>query len=239
MLVIEELVKTYPGGRKALQYVTFQLKAGERVVLLGPNGAGKTTLVKCVTGLLKPDSGRITIDGHDVVKDPDYARDAVAVVFEEADNSYSYMTVYENLQYFSLLNGLSTKEIDMRAREVLQLVGLADRLEHPVHSLSRGMKQKLAIAISFMKCARTLFLDEPTLGLDVESQHQMRRLLSENHSWWESLLVTTHDIAFAHAIGTRFIFMKSGSIIWHGDQSHFPDQSILESHFLSMVAEAN
>ncbi len=237
MLMIKELTKTYPNGRHALRGITFYLEAEERVVLLGPNGAGKTTLVKCITGLLQPDSGQIMIRGRDVVQSPNDARDAVAVVFEEADNSYAYLTVYENLRYFSLLNGWSTKEVGTRAKEVLDLVGLTGREHDPVQSLSRGMKQKLAIAISFMKGAPLLFLDEPTLGLDVESQHQMRNLLRGQHSWWQSFLVTTHDVAFAHAVGTRFVFMKEGRIIWEGEPQDVPTVASLESCFLSAIAE--
>lgn len=239
MLTVEHLVKVYPGGRKALNGVSLHLQSGERLILLGPNGAGKTTLIKCMTGLLIPDGGRIIINSYDVVKYPEYASKVTSVVFEEANNSYAYLTVYENLLYFSLLNGISLNEAHRKAERVLQLVGLHERSHSLAQSLSRGMKQKLAMAISLMKDAPILILDEPTLGLDVESQHHMRHLLSHNLLPASAILITTHDIPFAYAVGTKFIIMKQGEIVWEGTKDEISTAAALESQFLSMTAEAN
>lgn len=239
MLTIEDLFKVYPGGRRALDGVSLHLHSGERLVLLGPNGAGKTTLIKCVTGLISPDGGRILINGRDVVKYPEYASNVTGVVFEEANNSYAYLTVYENLVYFALLNGSSLPDARRKAEGSLRLVGLEERANSLVQSLSRGMRQKLAMAISLMKDAPILFLDEPTLGLDVESQHHMRYLLSKDLLPASAILITTHDIPFAYAVGTRFVIMKQGRIVWEGARDDIPTVSTLESQFLSVVSEAN
>ncbi|PTQ56903.1 ABC transporter ATP-binding protein [Thermicanus aegyptius] len=239
MLMVEDLVKLYPGGRKALNGFSLHLHGGERLILLGPNGAGKTTLIKCMTGLIIPDGGRIIMNRFDVVKYPEYASKVTSVVFEEVNNSYAYLTVYENLLYFSLLNGISLNEAHRKAERVLKLVGLQERSHSLAQSLSRGMKQKLAIAISLMKDAPILILDEPTLGLDVESQHHMRHLLSDNLLPASSMLITTHDIPFAYAVGTRFIIMKQGEIVWEGTKADISTAAALESQFLSMTAEAN
>ncbi|HEY8393586.1 MAG TPA: ABC transporter ATP-binding protein [Thermaerobacter sp.] len=235
MLHIQDLHKTYPGGRRALAGVTLRLADGERLVLLGPNGAGKTTLIKCVMGLVVPDRGQILLGGVDVTRDPAVARRSVAVVFEEADNSYAYLTVRDNLLYFGLLNGWSNAEAETRARELLDLVGLSHRAGDLAQSLSRGMKQKLALAIALTKEAPILFLDEPTLGLDVESQQQMRRLLTATPRGWKAVLVTTHDIPFAHAVGSRFVILKDGRIAWEATRDEAPTPAALEELFLSVT----
>ncbi|WJQ13336.1 ABC transporter ATP-binding protein [Geobacillus stearothermophilus] len=184
---------------------------------------------------MAPDGGSIHLNGVDVVCRSSYARQSVAVVFEEADNSYSYLTVRENLLYFGLLNRLSMAEAKQKADKLLDLFGLSEHAHRLTQTLSRGMKQKLAFSIALMKGAPLLFLDEPTLGLDVESQRQMRHLLMEKSEWWNTVLITTHDIPFAHAVGERFLFMKNGEIIWEGTKDRFATPDDLETAFLSAI----
>lgn len=238
MLTVDHLTKTYPGGRRALCDVSFSLSAGERVILLGPNGAGKTTLIKCILGLVRPDSGRVILNGRDILKDPNYGKEQIAVLFEEADNSYAYLTVYENLVYFALLNGIDPRHVRSRADSILQLVGLSDRARCLAQSLSRGMKQKLGVAIALIKDAPLLFLDEPTLGLDVESQHHMRLLLVDKSLSRRAILITTHDINFAYAVGTRFLFIKNGTLIGNLIKAEISNASDLEKLFLAAVASS-
>ncbi|MBT9281752.1 MAG: ABC transporter ATP-binding protein [Hydrogenibacillus schlegelii] len=235
MLIVENLVKEYPGGRKALGGVSFKLRKGERLILLGPNGAGKTTLIKCIAGLVIPDVGRIIINDIDVTTYPGYAAKVTSIVYEESNNSYSYLTVFENLLYFSLLNGLSLSDARRKAEQVLERVRLQDRSNSLAQSLSRGMKQKLAMAIALLKDAPILIFDEPTLGLDIESQHHVRKLLSADEMSERSLMITTHDIPFAHAVGTRFIILSRGKVVWEGEKQALPSAATLESLYLSVI----
>ncbi|NNU84539.1 ABC transporter ATP-binding protein [Geobacillus sp. BMUD] len=235
MIFVQNVNKIYPPHRHVLRDLSLELNDGDRLILLGPNGAGKTTLIKCIIGLTAPDSGRIYVNGVDVVRNPNGARESIAVVFEEADNSYSYLNVFENLLYFGLLNKWSRYEAKRRAEQIMAMLNLTPYADRLAQALSRGMKQKLAFAIALMKGAPFLFLDEPTLGLDVESQHHIRALLTEKHNWWNAVLITTHDIPFAHAVGNQFVFIKDGTIIWRGTKEHFSTPADLETHFLAAI----
>ncbi|UPT58580.1 ATP-binding cassette domain-containing protein [Geobacillus thermoleovorans] len=235
MIAVQDVNKIYPPNRQVLHNVSLELVEGDRLILLGPNGAGKTTLIRCITGLTAPDSGSIYVNGVDVVRHPDEARESIAVVFEEADNSYSYLTVLENLLYFGLLNKWSRAEAKRRAERMMAVLNLTPYAERLTQTLSRGMKQKLAFAIALMKGAPFLFLDEPTLGLDVESQHHIRTMLTEENQWWKAVLITTHDIPFAHAVGNKFVFIQGGKIVWSGTKEHFSTPADLETHFLAAI----
>ena len=238
LLEVEDLHKTYPGGRRALVGVRLHIAPGERVVLLGRNGAGKSTLIRCVLGLVLPDRGHIRVAGVDALGTPAAAQRLAGVVFEEADNAYAYLTVLDNVRYFGLLNGWDPATARERAHALLERVGLAGRAGDLAQSLSRGLRQKLALAIALTKQAPLLLLDEPTLGLDIESQHAMRAFLTTHSGHWQGLLVTTHDVAFAHAVGTRFLVLDRGRIVWEGDREQVRDPSHLEALFLAAVGAA-
>lgn len=216
-LVIEHLTKVYPSGVVALDDLSMDVHTGELVVLLGPNGAGKTTLIHCVLGLVKPDRGRITLDDLDVLADPRVAHDRIAVVFEEASNTYAYMTVEENLRYFGHLNAIPRSLLRDEIERLLDQFGLEGLRRAPVQTLSRGMKQKLALAAGFLKSTPFLFLDEPTLGLDVEARGHIVTLLRDRRDH-RGILLTTHDMHLAFALGERFFLMHKGRLVWSGDR---------------------
>ncbi len=224
-LEIHDLHKTYPRGVKALRGVSFSVPEGRITVLLGPNGAGKTTLVRCIAGLLLPDWGRIRLWGRDLTPPFHLARQTIAFVFEEAENVYDYLTVDENLRYFGYLNH---RRVETEALvSLLTALNLYDKRFEEVGRLSRGMKQKLALLIAFLKDAPLLILDEPTLGLDLATRDELKRFLPtlvREHG--RTLLVSTHDMGLAQAIGDVFVFLKAGQVVWWGDRGrlerHFP-----------------
>ena len=154
---------------QALSNVNLSIDEGEILCVLGHNGAGKTTLIKSICGLLKPDSGYVSIDGKIVHQNLLYAHKNCGTVLEGSRNIYYYLTAYENLRYFGLLNGLKQVEIDEFAIKYLTMFNLDEFKDVPANSFSRGMQQKVAIIIALMKNPRILLLDEPTLGLDIIS----------------------------------------------------------------------
>lgn len=210
------LSKSYSTRTKtthALKNVSFSVDRGEILCILGNNGAGKTTLIKSICGLLKPDSGDVLIDGVSAVKDTAYAHRKCGTVLEGSRNIYYYLTAYENLQYFGILNGLNQKQIQTDAERYLQLFDLKAFRDVPASSFSRGMQQKLAITVALMKRPEILLLDEPTLGLDILSSESVIQLLKDLAQERKlSILITTHDIHLIEQLNCRLIFMNHGKI---------------------------
>lgn len=159
--------------------------------------------------------GEILADGQDILAKPGLARRQIAVVFEEASNIYSYMTVEENLLHSGFLNAVSGSYLREETDRLLREFGLYDKRHLLAHTLSRGMKQKLAVAAAFLKGAPMLFLDEPTLGLDVDAKAQMIDVLLQRRAAC-SILLTTHDMHLAHALGDRFYLIHRGRLVWSG-----------------------
>lgn len=219
-LVIENLSKTYPGGVCALSNISLTVRNGCISSLLGPNGAGKTTLVHCIGGLVLPEAGRIMYRGQDILKHPSLARKSFAILFEEAENVYGYLTVEENIRYFCYLNRVNLTRLSSSLNEYLELMGLREKRNKVVFELSRGMKQKLALIIAFLKGADLLILDEPTLGLDIQSRQQIIGFLKSLCTrYGKTILLTTHDMGLAQELSDHFFFIKEGQLIWQGSRS--------------------
>ena len=199
------LVKTYPGGASALRGVDFFLRTGERVVLLGPNGAGKTTLVKILAGLVAPDAGELRVFGG---RPTPGKRRRMGFLFEEAENLYGYLTVWENLLFYGRLAGVPERFLRQRASELLTGFGLEAARDRLAQSLSRGQKQRLALASALVQEAEVYVLDEPTLGLDLPSQHDLMARIQA----LPTALVTTHDPVLAWEVADRFVVMRKGEI---------------------------
>ncbi len=215
-LVIKGVSKTYPGAVHALINLSMEVKQGNIAVLLGPNGAGKTTLVECIAGLILPERGSILYRGRDLVKCP--VREQIAFLFEEVENVYGYLTVEENLIYFKYLNHVAIKSGFVR--EYLKFLALDTKLSTEVFHLSRGMKQKLALLIALMKGTEFLILDEPTLGLDVQSRRQMFSLLKRlRDDQGKTILLTTHDMGLAQEVSDYYLFINKGRLVWEGPRS--------------------
>lgn len=214
---ISALSKRYKSRVKttqALHHVDLSVRRGEIVCILGHNGAGKTTLVKSICGLLKPDEGAVRIEGRVVHENLAFAHRKCGAVLEGSRNIYYYLTAYENLRYFGLLNGLDQKQIDRRAAEYLRLFELEAFRDVPASAFSRGMQQKLAVIIALMKQPDILLLDEPTLGLDILSSDAVIRMLKSLAGAQDlSILVTTHDVHLIEQLNSRLVFMSRGEVI--------------------------
>src|SRR5258708_27533540 len=199
----------------ALKGVSLQVNQGELFGLLGPNGAGKTTLIKVLTTLLAPTSGWARIAGKDVVKEPGKVRPLINMVSGGESSGYGLLTVRENLWMFSQFYGMPSKESYQRIDALLKLVGLEDRRHTKSSDLSTGLRQKMNIVRGFLTDPEVLFLDEPTLGLDVGASRDVRKLI---RSWMEvdkkrALLLTTHYMVEAEELCDRVAIINKGRVL--------------------------
>ena len=210
----------------ALQGVNLQVRHGELFGLLGPNGAGKTTLIKILTTLLAPNSGRAYVSGFDVAKEPGKIRPLINMVSGGESYGYGLLTVRENLWMFSQFYGLPSKESYQRIDALLKVVGLEDRIHTKSSDLSTGLRQKMNIVRGFLTDPQVLFLDEPTLGLDVGASRDVRKLIRDwlDQDKTRTLLLTTHYMVEADELCDRV------AIINHGRVLAFDTPSALKQH---------
>ncbi|AXR83117.1 ABC transporter ATP-binding protein [Natrarchaeobaculum sulfurireducens] len=198
----------------AVDDVTFEVEPGSIVGLLGPNGAGKTTLIKSILGMVLPDDGTVEIRGIDVYDRPREAYASVDAMLEGARNDYWRLTVRENLRYFATISGVDPNSVRDRHDRLLEQLGLAEKADVPVRDLSRGMKQKVSLASVLAGGAEVVFLDEPTLGLDVESsrtlQTELRRLVETEEL---TVILSSHNMDVVEAVCDRVLIVSEGQII--------------------------
>lgn len=199
----------------ALEAVNLDIRQGELFGLLGPNGAGKTTLIKILTTLLSPSSGLATVAGIDVVKQPEEVRKMINMVSGGETSGYGLLTVRENLWMFAQFYGIASKEANQRIKTLAEIVGIADRLNTKSSDLSTGLRQKMNIIRGFLTDPRILFLDEPTLGLDVSAARDVRSFVRH---WMEddhgrTLLLTTHYMAEADDLCDRVAIINQGKVL--------------------------
>ncbi|MGQ9700790.1 MAG: ATP-binding cassette domain-containing protein [Candidatus Bipolaricaulaceae bacterium] len=199
----------------ALDRVNLEVGRGELFGLLGPNGAGKTTLIKILATLLSPTSGRAWVAGVDVVENPAEVRRHINMVQGGETSGYGLLTVEENLWMFAQFYGLPSREARRRIHELLALVHMADRARTKVYHLSSGMRQKMNIVRGFLTDPEILFLDEPTLGLDVQVARTIRNFVREwlSHHPDRAILLTTHYMHEAEELCHRVAIIDRGRIL--------------------------
>lgn len=214
-LEVENLRKTYRYGVAlvdAVRSVSLTLAAGEVLAFLGPNGAGKTTTIKMIAGLIRPDAGRVRIAGVDPHSNPQALR-LVGAVLEGNRNLYWRLTPEENLEYFGVLKGLSRREARRRGKELLERFDLISKRRTTVQTLSRGMQQKLALAVALVHYPKLVLLDEPTLGLDVEATQYVKGLVKAIAQEGCAILLTTHQLDIAEELSSSVAIIQKGEII--------------------------
>ena len=216
-LAVEGISKRFGTGDDAVlavDDVSLTVDRGSVVGLLGPNGAGKTTLIKSVLGTVFPDAGRIRVFGTDVTDDRRAAYADVDAMLEGARNDYWRLTVRENLRYFATIRGVDPDSVAGRHDRLLDRLGLSAKADTPVRDLSRGMKQKVSLASVLAGGAELVFLDEPTLGLDVESsrtlRREIRRLAREEGL---TVVLSSHDMAVVEDVCDRVVMMADGRVV--------------------------
>ena len=201
--------------RVALKDVNLEVPPGEFFGLLGPNGAGKTTLIKILVTLLSPTSGRALVAGHDVSKHPHAVRPRINMVSGGESSGYGLLTVRENLWMFGQFYGLDNQTTRARVDRLLEIVGIKDRANTRTSDLSTGLRQKMNIVRGFLTDPAIIFLDEPTLGLDVGASRDVRQFV---RGWMaeqkdRTLLLTTHYMAEADELCDRVAIINQGQVL--------------------------
>ena len=210
----EGLVKTF-GDVRALDGVDLDAPEGTVLGLLGPNGAGKTTAVRCLTTLLRPDSGRATVAGIDVLKHPHEVRRSIGLSgqFAAVDE---YLTGRENLRMVGELYQLRSKEAKARANELLERFGLADAADRPVKTYSGGMRRRLDLAAALVVSPPVMFMDEPTTGLDPRNRQALWEVIQELVAGGTTLLLTTQYLEEADRLAHDICVIDHGRVIARG-----------------------
>jgi ABC-2 type transport system ATP-binding protein len=203
------------GDLVAVDQVSFTARPGEIFGLLGPNGAGKTTTLSCISGLLRPTSGRITILGHDVVSDGTAARTSLGVVPQEIA-LYEELSATQNLAYWGGVYGLRGSELDRRTKEVLEVTELLDRSREPIKRFSGGMKRRLNFAVGIIHSPKVVLLDEPTVGVDPQSRMKLLGLVRREAQLGTCILYTTHYMEEAEQLCDRLAIIDHGRLIAQG-----------------------
>ena len=195
------------GATIALDGIDFAVRRGEPVALFGDNGAGKTTLLRVLSGGLKATGGTVSVDGADPRRSPAAARNRIGVVSHQT-LLYGDLSAEENLAFFGRLHGVADPAA--RARELLDVVDLADRAGEPVRALSRGSRQRVALARALVHAPPLLLLDEPSTGLDARSAALWRRALGEAAARGTTWILATHDVAEGLALCPRWVTIRRG-----------------------------
>ena len=214
MLQISHLSKSFD-SLKAVDDISLDIKVGEIFGLLGPNGAGKTTVISIIASLLKPDSGKIIIDSLDLDKDLRKIKKTMGVVPQDMA-FYEELTAKENLIFWGKLQGLRKKTLEERIKYYLEKTGLAGRENEPLKKYSGGMKRRINLIIGLIHQPKLLLLDEPTIGIDVQTRLNIYEIIKEASSSWTTILYTTHNLQEAEELCHRIGIMDQGKILATG-----------------------
>lgn len=237
MIQAEHLSKTYVlkekshlfGKKKvrqisAVRDISLEIPKGKITGVLGINGAGKTTTIRMLASLITPTSGSLTMDGVDAVKNHLWVKERINMISGGERNLYWRLTAQENLRYFGSLYGIGKKELEERIGELLKTVGLEEAKDIPVERYSKGMKQRLQIARGLINEPEYLFLDEPTLGLDILIGKEIRELIhSLAKERGKGILLTTHYISEAEELCDYIYVLDQGQIIARGTKEELKE----------------
>ena len=242
MIVVSHLTKTY-GDLKAVNDFSLQVGPGEIVGLIGPNGAGKTSLLRCLVGIQRPTSGRIALGGHDIVDDPVEAKRLLAFMADEP-HLFDYLTVLEHLRLTGRIYAVA--DVEAKARTLLEELELTDKINALPGELSRGMKQKVAIACGLLHDPAALLFDEPLTGLDPLGIRRMRETIVMRGRSGGAVIVSSHLLHLVEEICTRIVIIDRGIKVADGTVAELSAQarlagsgSNLEQIFLTVTAGAD
>jgi ABC-2 type transport system ATP-binding protein len=214
MIEAEALTKDFNDFR-AVDNITLRVDPGTVFAILGPNGAGKTTTVRMLTSILVPTSGRASVAGYDVVRQPEHVRASVGVLTEQ-HGLYERMKAMEYLDFFGRVYRLSAAQRKQRSYELMERFGLAEALNRRIGEFSKGMKQKLALVRSMLHNPPVLLLDEPTSAMDPQSAKQVRDAMSELKQDKRTIVLTTHNLTEAQLLADKIGVIRRGRLIAMG-----------------------
>jgi ABC-2 type transport system ATP-binding protein len=236
MLYIEHYSKTYPGGKKAVDNLTLHVQPGEIYGFIGHNGAGKTTTLRAVAGVMDFTEGTITIDGHDIKREPVAAKQVTAFLPDNPD-LYEFM---KGIDYLNFIADLYDIPAGQRTADIGKYAGafeLTGNLGSPIGSYSHGMRQKLALISAFIRRPRLLILDEPFVGLDPAAAHLMKGYLAELCQGGSAVFFSTHVLEVAEKLCHKIAIIKHGQLVKSGPTAELVGDSPLEDVFLELEGE--
>jgi len=239
IIEVKNLTKKF-GDFTAVDNISFTVEKGEIFAFLGPNGAGKSTTIKILTTLLSPSEGMLTLDGHDVKKNPNDVRHSFGIVFQDPSLD-DELTAYENIEFHGVLYNVPKKIRRERIEQLMKFVELWDRKDSLVKEFSGGMKRRLEIARGLLHHPKILFLDEPTLGLDPQTRNHMWEYLRElNKNEGITIFFTTHYMEEAEKIAGRIAIIDHGKIVMSGTSDELKvktNTKSLEEAFLKLTGK--
>lgn len=223
ILSVDNLTFEYPGTR-ALEDVSFTIEPGTATALVGPNGAGKTTLMNCLAALDRPLSGNIEIDGIPVLEEPRLCHERIGYL-PDFFGLYDDLTVRQCLLYIAQAQGIPEQNVPDAVTSVAKGVQLEDRLEQKAGTLSRGLRQRLAIAQALIHDPPVLLLDEPASGLDPEARHHLAQLLTHLRNAGKTLIVSSHILSELSDYSTHMMVIRDGKLLEHQKIGDTPKSS--------------
>jgi ABC-2 type transport system ATP-binding protein len=238
MLAVHRLTKRY-GALVGIQDLSFEVRPGEVLGLLGPNGSGKSTTVKILTGLLRPTTGEVRLDGRDVLADAQGYKAMLGYVPEEP-HLYSYLTGPEYLRLIGRLRQLPAARLDAKIDRFLQLLGIYDDRYQTLASYSKGMRQKVLIAAAVLHDPRIVVLDEPFSGLDVSAARVLKAFVRELADDGKIVVFSSHVLEVVEQVCSRVVILKDGQMIGHDSVANLRatlQLSSLDAVFAALVAE--
>ncbi|MBK8985425.1 MAG: ABC transporter ATP-binding protein [Chloroflexi bacterium] len=214
MIIAENLGKTFDNFT-AVRQLDLNVGAGKLLALLGPNGAGKTTTVRMLSSILRPTTGRATINGHDVVTNAPQVRQSIGVLTEQP-GLYLRMTGLEYLLFYGRLYGMADSAIRQRGLELFERFGMADAHQRRLGQYSKGMRQKVGLIRAMLHQPTVLLLDEPTSAMDPHSAKLVRDTIKEMRDDQRTIILCTHNLAEAESLADHIAIIKKGSIVAQG-----------------------
>jgi ABC-2 type transport system ATP-binding protein len=199
---------------KAVNDISFEVKEGERIAFIGPNGAGKSTTIKMLTGILFPSSGEINVLGFDPSKDRKKLAYKIGTVFGQRSQLLPNLPLTDSFEFFGVMYDMPSVEIKKRINELVGLFDLGSFVDQPVRKLSLGQRMRAEVAVSLIHRPKVIFLDEPTIGLDIVAKKSLRDLLLKiNEEEKVTIFLTSHDVSDIESICNRTIIINNGTVV--------------------------
>lgn len=215
MISVSNVSKTF-GKNKIIKDISFVAQSGKITGLIGANGSGKTTTMRLISTILKPDCGKIIVDGADAVKNPSEARKNLGVLFGGDVSLYNRLTAWENIMYFAKLQGMSEEEAEQRIKILSNLLDMDRFLFKRVAGFSRGMRQKVSFAKSIVHNPSVILLDEPSTGLDIYSIRDVQDFILTCKEQGKTVLVSTHNMHEIERLCDNLVIIADGRIVRNG-----------------------
>lgn len=235
MLKIENLTKTY-GSKTAVDDLTLHILPGEIYGFIGHNGAGKTTTIKACCGILKPDSGRVFVDGISIAEQPIECKKRIAYIPDNPD-LYEFMTGIQFLNFIADIFGIDADTRKQKIEEYADLFELKNDLPQPISTYSHGMKQKLAIISALIHDPKLIIMDEPFVGLDPKASHTLKEIMRRICSAGGAIFFSTHVLEVAEKLCDKVAIIKNGRLIRSGTMDEVRGDDSLEEVFLELEEE--